>query len=1245
MSKESHIDVPESIRPYLNEIADRLWSNRAAVMVGAGFSKNAGDGFPDWNQLGDLFFQKARGEKPDSTQKKYLNVLRLADEVEAAFGRPALDNLLRDNIPDLTIEPSDLHVQILELPWVDVFTTNYDTLLERASAKVVTRRYRPVVNTEDIPYADKPRIVKLHGSFPSERPFVITEEDYRRYPYDNAPFVNTVQQSLLENTLCLVGFSGDDPNFLQWLGWIRDNLGRDKMQKIYLLGAFDLSSAKIQLLVKRGITVVNMSCCSGIDKHDHKQALKKFLDFMETKEPKLPGWPETTQKMMSPPQAADRIEAVKKITEEWRKQRQDYPGWLILPNSNRERLWKYTQDWVNYSLGMDQFPPGLDIQYTFELIWRLERCLLPLFSEVATICEVILERYYPFDKDNPSKNRLSRAGAEVVCNLPWKEIKEAWIALALAMLRFYREEGLLEKWKEAEKRLKAISDQFSVEQQEFLNYEGVLFCLFTLDLPNVKERLENWLPNQSHPYWMVKRAALLAEIGLVNQAEILVRGALERIRKSTNSKKGRPDLSMFSQESNAMLLGEYIQNAAAFQRNNLGEFQDKNKQFQDRWSKLKGYKCDPWGELKLFELALSAPPIQRKSISEKHEFDVGRITRTFSTGGIDQELFNAYSFLRFCEDAGIPFHLGNYTFATKTAMGCLQRISRSSSFWAAATLARLGDTKAADELFNRESIYKFTDKEADQLIQSYLETLDNCRDDIRTGDVFRNNNFGTRLARLLPEVISRLCCKCSSDMKGKLLSFLAEIYASPDKGKYGNVKSLVRRLLSSMSETEQYNHIPDLLKIPVPEGLHNPIIRDEFRNPFLLFNLNQKPAFAVKRIDIQPEFIEKLLYETGLEDTERRRWALSSLIQLHKMELLDAGQSKRLASDLWRVTDQYGLPEGTDFYKFVFLSLPHPEGVDLAKLFRNYVTAASFPVQKDKQKGGIAITGGSIPLATEILGANSSEEIFWTREDAVEILQKLLVWWDADKSMLDKEERGPAWFGSIPEEFRARFASIASLLAEVVGPKLSPDSPAEIKDSLSRLFEEMRKHSLHTLEAEAACLHLFPERKFDVFDRIKSSLISNIEDREKDGLEAISRIVFGNMDADDGSVEPDPLLMLSQYLTWHFGHSTSRAMSIVVRILKKTSGQFYAKQQMCVLEEAAQHQLGRLLGETSYDKDDSVLTFEKKVEMRRSAATLAATLQARYGARGLPVPGIVEEWRKRCFSPREFSEVTSAWMN
>ena len=89
---------------------------------------------------------------------------------------------------------------------VDVFTTNYDTLLERAQVGVVDRKYDVVPTASDIVGRMKPRIVKLHGSFPSHRPFIITEEDYRTYPKRFAPFVNMVQQSIMENVFCLIGF-------------------------------------------------------------------------------------------------------------------------------------------------------------------------------------------------------------------------------------------------------------------------------------------------------------------------------------------------------------------------------------------------------------------------------------------------------------------------------------------------------------------------------------------------------------------------------------------------------------------------------------------------------------------------------------------------------------------------------------------------------------------------------------------------------------------------------------------------------------------------------------------------------------------------------------------------------------------------------------------------------------------------------------------------------------------------------
>ena len=272
----------------------------------------------------------------------------LAHQVQAAFGRPHLDQMLRDAVPDLQHEPSPLHVDLLDLPWSDVFTTNYDTLLERARRSVISQRYDLVLKPDDLTHSNRPRIVKLHGSLPSEGPFVITDEDYRRYPRDFAPFVNAVRQALLENTLCLIGFSGDDPNFLQWVGWIHDSLGRRNAPKMYLVGLLDLSdSQKTFLSERRNITPVDMSLCADIA-DNHYQALQHFLAYLHSRRiaDNQLDWP-GVENPDAPPDNRNEPREIRKTVEAWKSQRARYPGWLVPPEDRRSLLRFETSPWLH----------------------------------------------------------------------------------------------------------------------------------------------------------------------------------------------------------------------------------------------------------------------------------------------------------------------------------------------------------------------------------------------------------------------------------------------------------------------------------------------------------------------------------------------------------------------------------------------------------------------------------------------------------------------------------------------------------------------------------------------------------------------------------------------------------------------------------------------------------------------------------------------------------------------------------
>ena len=1234
------------MRPYLDAIADRLLSGHAAVMVGAGFSRNAvpsgsGPAYPNWSQLGDRFHERLHGRRPEP-DRNYLQVPALAHEVEAAFGRPALNQMLRDEIPDLQHMPSRLHVKLLDLPWSDVFTTNYDTLLERACRAIISQRYDVVVKPEDLGHSKRPRIVKLHGSFPFHLPFIVTDEDYRRYPDAFAPFVNTVRQALLENTLCLIGFSGDDPNFLQWIGWIHDNLGQESSPKMYLIGLLRLSHSQKTLLERRNIIPIDMSECPGVDGDDYR-ALERFIDHLRSRRNRdnRLDWPSTgdDEDPSSDPGFAGAVAT-------WKSQRHRYPGWVVLPEDRRRILWFRTSGWIQKRLDQGELPGALDLEFAFELTWRMEKCLCPIFDHQAAFLEATVLRYWPVTAAGASFASLSIDANDMQAReLTEEDVRQRCHYLLLTMMRYYREEGLSDEWQEGCERILAVAETLSPESKARWGYEQALFAMFTLNLPELKTRLAQWSLEDAPPFWGAKKAGVLAEIGEVDEAQRILEQSLEAIRTKLNLIPTRTDYGLVSQEAFVMFLLHAVRHRSLLSDKDSSHIRRQRREFGERWHSLRQYKCDPWQEVAVFAHKLDRPPVEKVGVTEKPTFDIGRRVRTRHFGGQDEEALTAYSFLRFCEDAGIPFRIPGCTLATKSAAGTLSRIARYSSYWAFITLLRIDDAKAIDEIFDRTSLARMDTGTVDNLTNRYLESLRGAFPEIEAGD-WRDGNFGTLLAEVLPEILSRLCCKCSRSAKDELLDFLLEIYESEHRWKFKGIAHLAERLLEAFPLHERVAAIPKLLRFPILD-VTGRVEEREYANPFVFLKAEGE---QVSGVPVIADGILDVFFERATSDVSGvREWALTTLGRLYDLGLLGPAQSKRFGDVLWSRTGEDRMPVSKSYYRHAFLSFPHPTTVEPVALFMEYVRRSPFQAQESGTGTPIGLgrdTG--VPLCTEIIEAR---EVPWTDEDARAIVHRLVEWWDADKEHATRPDvRGP--FPSVADAVKGRLSELMNTLTAMLARYSKSLADASIRNAVERVMNEQSDYRLPVLRLEMACVSLFPEWRERVLGRVEGALASTSEEGVMDALSAI-QVLADRLAADTEALDAEKhgltglLRAASQKLLWRNGVVPSATIRTVADVVQKHPWTFAGEVERSVLMGVARLVCGTAIQVTGGERekmDGAGQDVWMKLLIRQAAARLAYKLFEHYRERGDAIPKEVAAWKDICQSDDEFAEVRNQWI-
>jgi tetratricopeptide (TPR) repeat protein len=1065
--------------PAIKQIQGALWgigeTRGAAVFVGAGFSRNAVLPAPNspkpplWSDFSRIMGERLYQGSKDATS----DPLRLAQEYKATLGSTALDSLIYDLVRDEEWLPGQLHSRLVSLPWTDILTTNWDTLLERA-ARVTDREetYDAVTTIGDIPRTRSPRIVKVHGSMPSNLPFIFTEEDYRTYPRDFAPFVNLVQQVLMENELCLIGFSGDDPNFLQWSGWIRDQLG-DSARRIYLVGVLNMAPSHRKYLEARKVIPIDLA--PTVDEADaeerHSMASGLFLDFLHNSRPK-PAWQwlskagsirsqQLLAMSINQSESTALVVGFKELISDWRREREVYPGWLVCPSTDRTRL----RDEIGNAEHLlrrawEHLQNSERAAALYEMVWRLDLAFFPLSEWFRGVLADTVEN------SSSALNRQQR------------------LEIARILLRVSREERSPPLFDRCIAFLKTNAGS-DADVVAAIAYEQSLWARDQLDYPALVRLVPTIIGDD--PAWKIRRAALHYELGEFDKATALVIESREEIRERLfRDRKSIWNISRLAWT-------QFVARAAR-----LNSLQSQNDDPLDTSNeRYARNKCLPWDELDELDRKV-AEEFRERMEGMQHErpgFEAGtyrETVRLFSSSG-----WAVHDTQRLTDIIGLPTAVGSMDVMRSRFSRAIELASSYDELGMMRAIRILGGSsdKSIENIFSRIAVARMPVATIEKLLDVLWRAIEFGRTRFGTSSSIPQHghgNFWVERVGILVEVLSRLVVRLNGERAIEMFRKAVSLAHAPDWAYwvlFEPLGNLLSRALLAVPPRERRGLLLEIVNLPLPDerGIHGQGGRgplDEWPELMGSFpdRIGGRGSNEIRFAARVATLVSKIMNGDPLT---RERAALR-LACLQQRSSLTPQESISFGQALWSKREsESALPQHTNLAPHVLFDIPGHDNEDLLLLFRHHVV--------DKALSGLVSPD---PLR-EIVAASrkksdGSRAFELTRDEALRLFDLVLDWKPRPVAIdLDRSN--------------AKMADLfGRVLVEAILPVVDLNSLGQ--DRIDKLFHKVEAGPLNSgVIALADIVRLDPSRENRAIELIYRSAFNRDRDTVIFGLRAIDR--------------------------------------------------------------------------------------------------------------------------------------------
>lgn len=1310
---------------YMDEIAEEIGCGHASAMVGTGFSLNAtkidpqANSIPSWSELG-LLFIKELNLQINPSEINFQNPIHLASLYEALFGSKKLDEFLKNQIRDTAYIPSEVHKLFISLNWNDIFTTNYDTLLESANDINKPQNYFVILNEKELLNGSNHRIIKLHGSFPSEKPFIITEEHYRTYPSEHAAFVNTVQQSLIENTLILFGFSGTDPNFIKWTGWIRDNLGVQYANKIYLLSIEHISEDEKKLFALNNINILDMKVYlekyknksisdlfikmfkywnsvpsasrfvqqqeinnlsssiqkqvtdieSNLPNNDHSRKeifidnqiepafllqtndsinlnyplrkpdiekedkplldkvkdLSKQVSLLQTQlsstEKRLlsskiliNNWIDSLWKELFDIDKEIEKKGLDKVVNlfinKWEKERKSFPNLQVLKKSYCDSIyWKTRYIILSFNFLKQLSNTEQSIHFLYELNWRCEICLLPLYDH-------LIKAYYKAINFNQEKSSISIASFS-------RKTKQKAYKLLLSLLRSAREDGDKKIYKSLKTIIENNKKDFNDELINEYTYELCLDAFANLEYENIIKSITDWNIATSSYKWNIKKAGLLAEIGKEKEASDILINQLNKLKKLEETDPEKLEYLSLEGSINGLLL--WIKSSVNYLPIN-DSIKIEKEELRNRNKELRLYDCNI---SEIFNSFADSIRIKNTEKLEKKSVNTNNVQREIILGG-EQAPIESFAYLRLYEITGFPYCIRNSYYNRGALSIAINNIIERQPLWAMHSIIRSYSSDIVEQVIDRKALCNFTANEIREIITKILNCFDEFRADLKNGNYFNLTLFCNRMVQTFSELLARLCLRIDYTIKVRLRDFLIELNNEDLYQYLPSFEKFIRGFIESLSDIEKIQFIPYFVNLKFPTL--NPVKEMQLLNPWLLLNPPAKKLKEFPNIDITKESIEQLVEDENNSTSQKQKeWYMDILLMLYHWKALDKETENTLGHLIWNnEKDEKGFPKTKNFYQSIYLDLPHPRSINPKKIYTEYLKQIKIPAISDE----LALVFPQHDHWSKNITLVKDKTVF-TNEILENIILQILEVWNKDSKLLDSRNSGD--FEDIPSVIKHNFYLSAEIIEKfILSEKSKIINSSSIllkyKDKLIELLNEYYDNNITCLSALALSTILKPNTKINVLQKIEFGLSSLEREIVVDSLNAIHDIFENCLHIFTKKDKTELCNTVADAIFWKSQGNLEDCIHLYTFLINTVDDTIYKNSLHKVLNTLHSYR-------TSESND-----FDKDTIIRKKCVGLAYAIYSYQKKNKLPIFSEVLEWKEIALDEEEFVDIRNQWLD